>query len=50
MRHNSEFKERHTYMDTRREYDKKMRWELIGGMAVMVVAFGMMLISLLFWD
>jgi hypothetical protein len=43
-------KDRHTYMDTRREYDKKMKRELIGGIVVMVVAFGMMLMSLLVLD
>ena len=49
MRYSNEFRERHTYMDTRREHDKKVRRELIGGMAVMVVAFGMMIIAMRIW-
>ncbi len=49
MRFNSEFKERHTIMDIRREYDKRMRRECIWGAVVMVVAFGMVIISIILW-
>jgi beta-lactamase regulating signal transducer with metallopeptidase domain len=42
MRYNSEFKERRTMMDIRREYDKKMRRECIWGAVVMVAMFVIM--------
>jgi len=49
MRYSSEFKERCTMMDVRRNYDKKMKWECIGGMVVMAVVFIMMILALNLW-
>jgi hypothetical protein len=43
MRHTSEFKERRTMMDIKREFDKKMRRECIWGTVFMVMMFGIMI-------
>ena len=40
---------KHTMMDTRREYDKKMKGECIWGAVAMVVAFVMVIMAMQIW-
>ena len=42
MRHTKKTNQNPSYMDIRREYDRKMKWEYIWGTVIVAAAFGLM--------